>query len=331
MNVLITGATGFIGTHLTKNLLSQGHRCRCLVRDRKKAEERLGISANTEIFSADLTDQDSLKGITDGVDLVYHLAVAGTLTVHRKNYEEEIYATNVRGTKNLLQECLVKPVRKLIHFSSSSVMGLINRANADETTVCHPLNAYQRSKLEGEQLVLDTWRNHRLPAVILRPCPVYGHGGKGRLYDITRLVKKGIFPRLGKKKATLSLVHVNDVVRAAVLAGLKAPPGEVYFIASEQAYELDYLRKLILDYLGLKRPYLFVPVSLAKGVAFLTEKFADLAGSTPVLRVKDIDAALDKGSLSIEKAKRHLGFHPEIPLESGLRETLEWYKESGFL
>ena len=331
MNVLITGATGFIGAALTKRLLSLGYHCRCLVRDKNKAENLFGLSPNIDYRVGDLNDSDSLRAITKNRDVVYHLAAAGTQVFRRKGYEDRMFQTNVLGTENLLRECLSHPLRKLIHFSSSSVMGPIATEVANEQTVCRPVNPYQRSKLEGEELVLRFWREHRLPAVVLRPCPVYGPGGKGRLYDIVRLIQKGLLPRFGNRKTSVFLVNVRDVIQAALLAENKAQPGEVFIIASEQAYDMELIRKLILENLGLKRPSLYVPAGLAKTVAFFIEKAADVTRTIPILRVKDIDAAIAEGSFSIEKAKNLLGFHPEVDLKSGLRDTLQWYQENGFI
>jgi len=331
MNILITGATGFVGVALTRRLLSQGNHCRCLVRDRQKAESLFGRSSLIEFRVGDLNDSGSLADISKNIDTVYHLAAAGSETIRSRGFEEHIFQTNVRGTENLLRECLSQPVRKLIHFSSTSAMGPIETLLADENTKCRPVTPYQRSKLEGEELVLRYWREYQLPAVVLRPCPVYGPGGKGRLYDITRLVKRGFFPRLGNTQVSIFMVDVRDVVNAALLALSKGRLGDIYIIASEQAYDLDLIHKLISEYLGLRRPSLHVPVALVKAAAFLIEKAADVTRTRPLLRVKDIDAAVAQGSLSIEKAKNLLGFHPEVDLKSGLRDTLRWYRDSGLI
>ena len=329
MNVLITGGTGFVGRHLVRALIEKGALVRMLVRKTSKIEEfkELGI----ELVHGDTTKRDSLQGIAKDIDVVYHLAAMGHVSAISKAAYQRFFDVNVNGTNNLAEECCNNKVDKFIHFSSTAAMGLIKKPLVDETMPCRPSTPYQKSKYESEKTILTNWKEKGLPAVILRPCMIYGAGGTGEFTKICRLIKKGLFPKVGRGKNLTPMVYVDDVVQAAILAGERGIPGETYLIASDNSFELDRIRDLILKELGIKRIYPCVPTTLSKIGAWGIESLAKTFGFTPIVTYQNIDSTATDRVFNISKAKRQLGYNPKTSLKDGIRKTLNWYLERGYL
>ncbi len=329
MRVLITGATGFIGNYLVHALLSEGNSCRCLVRrtsDLSSLEE-----SGVEIFSGNLTDPKSLKGVARDIDVVYHLAAEGHVSAMSDEANKRFKEINVHGTENLVKECKDYPVHRFIHFSSTAAMGLINRPVLDENIPCQPATPYQRSKFDSEQVILSFWKKHGFPGLIIRPCLVYGPGGRSEFLKLCRLIKKGLFPKIGKGLNLMPIVHVKDVVDAALRACSRGRPGEIYLIASRRSFELQYVRRLILEAMGINRPYIYVPKSLAIIGAGIIERIARISKRTPLVTRKNIKSSITDREIDISKAMRELEYIPSVELNDGIKKTVEWYLQEGFL
>jgi nucleoside-diphosphate-sugar epimerase len=175
------------------------------------------------------------------------------------------------------------------------------------------------------------WKEKELPIVILRPCMIYGEGGQGEFLKICRLINKGVFPRIGLGKNLTPIVHVSDVVQAAILSGEKAKPGETYLITSSKSFEFDEIRRLIAKYLGVNKSYPYVPYAVAKIGAYLSELTARAFKVTPVVTVKNIESTVMDRVFNIEKAKQQLGYIPHVELEDGINNTISWFKNNGYL
>ncbi len=329
MNILVTGATGFIGSHLVKALLQEGHYCRCLVRATSQVDEL--ESLGVELFYGDLTKPDSLQNITKEIDIVYHLAAMGHVSAISDEAYQRFRKINVQGTENLAKECIKNSIHKFIHFSSTAAMGLIKKPIVDERTPCKPSTPYQKSKFDSEQVILSCWKRLNLPGMILRPCMVYGPGGKGEFYKICSLIKKGIFPKVGRGKNLTPIVHVKDVVQASILAGERGVPGEVYLIASDKSFELDYIRNLIVNFLEIKKPYLYIPTPMAKIGARGIELLAKTFNFTPIVTYRNIDSTVTDRVFSINKVRDQLSYLATVDIDKGIGETIQWYRENGYL
>jgi len=325
---LITGATGFIGPHLVARLVQEGHICRCLVRDMSKTDvlKALGV----ELLEGDITRADSLKGIADGVDRVLHMATLG----HMSNFtltESMFEAVNVQGTHNLMKEALRAGIPRVVHCSTVAAMGICDDVPATEESVCRPHHAYGRSKLKAEQKVLGFVKEQNLPAVIIRFSMVYGPGDPRDILKLTRLAKKGLFPKIGNKPQLTPLIHVDDAVRGLLLAAEKGGIGHIYLLTNRKPLPFDELRKIIQNALGVRGFPLYVPEWTALAGASLVEKLFPLFGKTPPVSRKNIESTLADRVFSIEKAERELEFYPQVDPEEGLKETVEWYKERGWV
>ncbi|EFK08335.1 RmlD substrate binding domain protein [delta proteobacterium NaphS2] len=325
---LVTGATGFIGPHLIRELSSQGHFCRCLVRDPKKIATI--ESNNLEVFAGDITRPETLNGVAREIDCVLHLATLGHLnnfTVSPQMFE----AVNVHGTINVMNAALDAGVKRVVHCSSVAAMGICKDNPATEESRCIPHHPYGKSKLKAEEAILKMVSSRHLPACIIRFSMVYGPGDWRDMLKLTRMAKKGLFPKVGNRPKLTPLIHVDDAVHGILLAAERGRIGETYLITNAESEPFDHLRKLILESLGIRRPSLFVPEKLALGVATLMESIFTRLGWAPPVSRKNIESTLADRVFSIRKAEKELGFSPTIDPAVGIRQTVQWYQSKGWV
>jgi len=325
---LITGATGFIGPHLIKKLTAEGHFCRCLVRNSSRTD--FLKASGVEVVEGDITRAESLNGIAGGIDRVLHMATLG----HMSNFsvtESMFEAINVNGTQNVMAEALRAGVQRVVHCSTVAAMGICDDVPATEESVCRPHHPYGRSKLKAEKNVLDMISQKNLPAVIIRFSMVYGPGDSRDILKLTRMAQKGLFPKVGNRPKLTPLIHVDDAILGLLLAAEKGGIGDIYLITNQNSLPFDEIRKILQKALGVTRWPLYVPEWAALSIASLAEKIYPLIGKTPPVSRKNIESTLADRVFSIEKARRELGFDPEVDPAEGLRETVTWYKQRGWV
>ena len=328
MKYLITGATGFIGPHLIKQLLEQGHTCRCLVRSEEAAQKLK--DRRLEVFHGDITRAESLQGAADGVDRVLHLATLG----HMSNFSvtpQMFDDINVTGMANVMQEALRVGVPRVVHCSSVAAMGICREVPADENSECRPHHPYGRSKLKAEKTVQALVADKRLPAVIVRFSMVYGPGDWRDILKLTRLAQKGLFPKVGSRPKLTPLIHVEDAVRGLLLTAEKGRVGETYLLTNSESMPFDEIRQILQTALGVRRLPLYVPEGIALAAASIIEKAFTLIGKSPPVARKNIESTLADRVFSTVKARKELGFEPRISPEDGLAETVAWYKAQGWV
>jgi nucleoside-diphosphate-sugar epimerase len=322
----VTGATGFTGGYLCRNLVGRGYRVKALVRPgRDTAElENLGI----EIVHGDLTDPDSLAGKMDGVDVVFHIAA-----VYRQEGipRSEFWRVNVDGTRHMLDEALRSGVKRFVHCSTVGVQGEIKNPPATEEAPYNPGDWYQESKMEGELLALSYFKEKGLPVTIVRPVGIYGPGDT-RFLKIFRHINKGTFRMIGSGKVLYHLTFVEDLVEGIALAGEKENAvGQIYTIGGEEYVTLNELVELIAGILGKKVPRLKIPVWPVWTAGLLCEWICRPLRIEPPIFRRRVDFFIKDRAFDISKAKRELGYQPKVPLKKGLEITARWYKEQGWL
>lgn len=328
--ILITGATGFIGKWLTQALVERQHLCRCLVRDVSGLNhlEKLHV----EIHRGDLLNGTALDGAVRDVDAIYHLAAEGHVSATSTKAEKRFLEVNVEGSRMLGEKAAKAGVRRFIHFSSTAAMGLARQgSDIDEAEKCNPITPYQQSKYASERVVLEVGQQSEMEVIVLRPCMVYGPGASGQFLKICTMVKKGLFWQLGGKPSLMPIVHVSDVVQAALLALDKGRSNSVYLIASDRSESTDEIRRLILRCLEVRRPKIVIPVALAKYGALVLETVAQSFGVEPPITRKNIESTLANRVFSIEKARAELGYAPQVSIDNGISETVAWYRRHGYL
>jgi dihydroflavonol-4-reductase len=325
---LITGATGFIGPHLARKLVSDGHACRCLVRTGSNTGPLQ--ASGIELVEGDITRAETLQGMADGMDRVLHMATLGHMANFRVT-ESMFDAINVQGTQNIMEEALRAGVRRVVHCSTVAAMGICQDVPATEKSSCKPHHPYGRSKLKAEQTVLGLIEEKNLPAVIIRFSMVYGPGDSRDILKLTRMTQKGLFPKVGNRPKLTPLIHVDDAVHGLRQAAEKGGVGEIYLITNRNSLPFDEIRQILQKALGVTRWPLYIPEWAALTLASLSEKIFPMLGKIPPVSRKNIESTLADRVFSIEKAQKEIGFIPEVDPVEGLKETVEWYKKKGWV
>jgi len=318
MRVLITGARGFIGSHLVDSQLEQGHEVRALDLHLDLLRHQ-SAHPHLEAIQGDITDDELIKKIIAGVDIVYHLASAH-LDVSLS--DEHYRRVNVGGTLSLLEAARQAGVKRFVHCSSVGVIGDVEKPPADETTACHPTNIYEQTKLEGEKAALEFSQRTGFPVVVARPAWVYGPRCP-RTAKLMRTISKGRFPFFGDGKNMRHPVYISDAVKGLELcASAEGVNGEVFIIAGEQAVPVYELVEVISAELGVNPPKLHLPISVGLLGGYSLEVAFKLIGKAPPFSRRSVDFFLKHNAYDISKAKRLLGYSPQVDLQTGIQNTI---------
>lgn len=324
--VLVTGGTGFVGSHLVDRLLERDKTVRCLVRQ----------SSNLKYLKDPRLEfaYGNLDGTTDwdeafaGVDTVYH--VAG-LTFARK--AQDYFTVNHQGTEAIVGAALKhrNQLKRFVHVSSLAAVGPGSPDRpVTEETLPAPITPYGRSKLMGEETVMAV--AELLPVTVVRPPAVYGPRDYA-LYELFKSIAKGLSPSIGAYDKQISLVHVGDLTDGIILAGeSEESTGRTYFISSDEVYSYKALIETLAKIFDRRVRSFAIPKPLAYGVAAFAELGAAIMRKPPVInRDKVTDLSQVCWGCSIERARKELDYQPRVAIEDGLRETINWYKTEGWL
>ncbi|RJX20471.1 MAG: NAD-dependent epimerase/dehydratase family protein [Desulforudis sp.] len=328
-NVLVTGASGFVGRYLVPELLSAGYAVRVLTRDQGRLPADWRANPGIVPWEGDICMPATIRGVAEEIDCIIHLAAEGHVSSISEEAFRRFQQVNVDGLRAILEEGIASGVRRFIHFSSTAAMGLIRKLGrvSEEDSPC-PVTPYQKSKLASETLAIGFGKIHGLPLVVLRPCMIYGIGGYGEFYKMSRMMRRGLFPKVGLGRNLTPLVHVKDVVQAALLSIDQGAAGSVYLVASERSLPLEEMRSLVLRGWGRKKaPCLYVPVWFMYALAWCFEQIAKVSGRPPLATRQNIASTVWDREFSIEKARRELGFHPSVQFEEGIPETVRWFRD----
>ncbi len=322
MKALVTGATGFVGSHLTERLLNEGWEVRALVR--KTSNLRWIKDLNVELAYGDLVRREGLDKAVDGVDVVFH--VAGV--VRALDYNGYMQG-NVTATENIYLAAGKAGVRKFIYLSSRAAVGPSpGNVRINEDYPAPPISAYGKSKRKAEDFLRS--RND-VPFVILRPVAVYGPRDYG-VYKFFQIVKNHLNIYIGKG-TFVSMVHVFDLVDAIVAAVEHGSEGEAYFICGDRDMHIKEWGKFLAELLEIKPLInIRVPAWLARAASHLTYGVARLIRKPTFLNPDKVAELTAPGWLcSNEKAGNELRWRPQVDEEQGFISTFEWYLQNGWL
>lgn len=323
---MVTGGTGFIGSHLVDALLQKGVQVRCLVRNTSDLSWLKNLPI--EIVHGDCNDKASLGEAVKDVDHVFHLAGV-TKAIEEKTYFE----VNALGTENLIHACLKNNPRlkKFIYLSSQAAAGPCqNGGKKKESDRCEPVSAYGHSKRMGEEFALA--HSHEIPLLILRPCAVYGPRDRD-IYAFFKLLSKRINPCLSGQEQHISLCYVQDIVQAILLAAeAEESGGEIFFLSDGQDYQLEEIGDIFAEAMGINPFCIRLPEWMIFRIASFSEHLSKLSRKPPLLNRGKVEEMIQTNWVcDITKAKTLLGFKPQFQLSQGAKLTYEWYRKENWL
>lgn len=316
MRVLVTGATGFIGGRLTRQLIDAGHTVRVLVRDPARAA---GL-AGAEAVAGDIRDRASVRAAMKDAEQVYHIAAWYKIG---SDDAGQAYDINVRGTRNVLELMREHGVKKGVYTSTIAIYSDTHGHTADETSPsAGPYNSvYERTKAIAHNEVALPMMAEGLPLVVVQPGVVYGPGDRSPMRDTFVMYLQRKLPMV-PKDTTYCWAHVDDTARVHVQAMEKGRVGESYIVAG-QICELSRVFEIAAKFTGIAAPKIKVggdTLRFAAKMAGLAERVIPRMPSS--YREEALRSVAGTTSIaSSAKAERELGWNPR-PLEEGLRETM---------
>jgi nucleoside-diphosphate-sugar epimerase len=315
MRVLVTGAGGFIGRHLVADQLERGRDVVAL--DRDLSSVRHLAAAPLRLIEGDIRQHDVLAEAVDGVSVVFHLAAAHlSVATPAAEYRE----VNVDALRSLAAVSEVAGVRRFVHCSTVGVYGRLASVPADEETPCAPQFDYERTKLEGEGILMAAHRASGLPVVVLRPAWVYGPGCP-RTDKLLRAVGSGRFVVTGRGRSLRHSVYIRDMLEAFELASTaEGAVGQVILIADDRAHTIRDLVDEVARIEGVRKPF-SVPASMLYAAGLTAELVFGLLGREPPLSRRTLRFFSANTSFHTDRARRLLGFTARYSLVAGLEEV----------
>lgn len=326
MKIFVTGGTGFTGAALVERLLADGHDVSVL--DNKPGlilDELRGKGADVAIGS--VTERDAVARGVAGAEVVMHLAAAFRETGAPDALYEQV---NVDGTRVVVEESVKAGVRKFVYCSTQGVHGHITDPPGDEASPIAPADYYQQTKYEGELEVQEHAAD--MEWTILRPTAIYGPGDPERFWMIFKRARNGRFLMFGGGGTFYHPVYIDNLVDAFVLAMAPgAGAGQAYIIGDAEYFPIKELVARVGRALGKTVWIPNLPILPLIIAGHLCEKACKPFGINPPIFPRRVDWFRQVRAFRIDKARRELGYRPQVGIDEGLRRTGEWYKENGYL
>ena len=329
--ILVTGASGFIGSFVVEEALRRGMEVWAAVRP--TSSRRYLTDPRINFIELDLSSRERLEQQLRGREFQYVVHAAGaTKCLHKQDF----FRTNTEGTKNLVGAlmALQMPLKRFVFVSSLSVFGAVHEKepyeDIAERDIPQPNTAYGRSKLEAEKF-LDSLGD-RFPYVVLRPTGVYGPR-ENDYFLMAKSIKQHVDTAVGFQRQDITFVYVSDVVQAVFLALDHGKSGRKYFLTDGDVYTSADFSKLLQQEMG--HPWvlrLTVPVWVLRVVTFLGEHYGRITKRMTALNDDKFNILKQHNwRCDIEPAIDELGYHPTVKLAEGVRRSVKWYKENKWL
>ena len=330
--ILITGASGFIGSFIVEEALNRGFETWAAVR--KSSSREFLQDERIHFIELNLSSEEQLKQQLKDIQFDYVVHAAG---VTKCLHKEDFFRINTEGTKNLVRALLdlQMPLKRFVYISSLSIMGAIREEQPyreiRERDKAQPNTAYGISKLEAEQWLVSL--NEKLfPFIILRPTGVYGPRERD-YFMMAKSIRSHIDFAVGFKQQDITFVYVTDVVQAVFLAMEKGQTGRCYFLSDGEVYQSSTFSDLIRKELG--NPWwirITAPLWLLRIITFCGEYIGHMTGKVTALNNDKYNIMKQRNwRCDINPARQELGYEPQVKLEEGVRRSLAWYKKNRWL
>ena len=339
MKILITGASGFIGSFIVEEALRRGFETWAAVR--KSSSKAFLQDERIHLIELNLSSEEQLKEQLKDHQFDYVVHAAG---VTKCLHKDDFFRINTEGTKHLVRALMATQhnLQRFVYISSLSIMGAIREEQPyqeiRESDEAKPNTAYGRSKLEAEQwlsqlpLYLEGDGGRLFPYVILRPTGVYGPRERD-YFMMAKSIKAHTDFAVGFKQQDITFVYVTDVVQAVFLACEKGVTGRRYFLSDGEVYQSSTFSDLIRKELG--NPWwirITAPIWLLRIITFCGEYVGRITGKVTALNNDKFHIMRQRNwRCDIEPARRELGYEPQVKLEEGVKRSIAWYKENNWL
>lgn len=324
--MLVTGASGFVGSAIAISARAAGYRVRVLVR---RTSPRINIQPDDEVVVGDMCDRASLGPALKGVRYLAHAAADYRLWAPPT---DDIIRTNLEGTRAVMEEALRAGVERIVYTSSVATLALRDGAPADESRPLpesEAVGAYKKSKVRAERIVEEMVKQHRLPAVIVNPAAPIGPRDV-KPTPTGRIIVECASGRMpGFVDTGLNLVHVDDVAAGHLAALRRGGIGERYILGGENV-SLGTMLADIANIVGRRPPTLRFPIAALYPIAFGAELWARLTGKAPFATVDGLRMARHHMFFSDVKARRDLGYVSR-PYREAIADAIAWFKQAGYL
>lgn len=326
--ILITGASGFVGYHLTRAAKSAGMEVHAAVRKSSNVSEIRSVV--DKFVYPDFTDEASIKALLESENYTY---VVHAAAMTRAKHESDLEKVNVDYTKNLSAACFAikNPIKRFVFVSSLAAIGPVSYDSdlINEHNPYHPVTAYGRSKKKAE-ISLESFEDQ--PVTVLRPTAVYGPREKD-IFILFKTMNGGMDPYVGKSPQKLSFIYVTDLVQA-ILNACRFDQGgkKVYNLSDGQVYDRYEMARIFKEFSQKRMIRMHIPLGIVKAIASLFERLYKNSKAIPVLypeRLNELTA--ENWGCDIAMAQRHIQYEPKYHLRDGLLEALAWYKENKWL
>lgn len=327
--VLVTGASGFLGRRIVEVLVERGIPIRALVRKTSRVDH-LRLPGVT-LVHGDVTDAQSLVPAFNGIDYVVH-AAAGN-----KGTDDEIRRATVEGTRNILDCCALNPIRKLVYISSCSVYGVADYVkgsildeNASLENFPERRGVYSLAKLEAEKLVTAFMALKKTPTVCLRPGTIYGPGGENYTPMVGFSLGNKVFAVIGCGGMVLPLIYIDNLVEAILVAMVdEKSSGQVYNVVDPQQVNKKQYMDALIRQLYPRALYVCVPIALLSAVVTVYEKMAGLLRVKPFLTSYRLASSQNSVFYNSSKIKADLGWLPLFTFEEAARRIVAHQQQKG--
>jgi len=327
MKIAITGATGFLGKSLAEDLAKKGHELFLHARSEAKANTIKNLA--TKLVVSDICDESAIKELVEGADVVVH-----TVSNFRSasGSPESYTAINLNGTINTFERAKEAGVKRFVHISTIGVLGDIKECPASETTDFNPGDNYQKTKLEAEQYCRKQAEDESLAMklIVIRPCSLYGPGDM-RMLKMFRMLKKGTFFVVGECEANFHAVYIDDLIAGIELAIDDESNNEVFIMGGDKYISLKEYITTAAHAVGVKYPWIKIPFAPMYALSAVVEFACVPFGIEPPIFRRRVRFYRNNRAFDISKAQNKLGYAPQTSLEEGMKRTVQWYKNNGYL
>lgn len=326
-NILVTGATGLVGSNLCQFLIEKGYNVKALVRE--KSDKRFLDSLKTvEYVYGDLKDKNKLTDQLKDIDTVFHCAAQVSLL---NTYDKDHASTNIQGTRNILEAALINKVKKFVYVSTLGVLGILkdHYAEKEDAPYIKSGNPYFDTKIDAERIVMNYYHDKNLPVVIIRPGFIIGERDRNNLPTIMPFLLRNQMSYIGDGNNDIAITSMRNLVQALYLAAESDKAnGQIYNITDGTGITSKQYINELCKITNLSNPKFHVPINLATTVAKTIEGVSKILEKDIIINEYTIGLIGSSNNFDISKAVNELGYKPNEHYEEELKKAVEWYMEN---